>query len=134
MAWTYFDANGKAIIRDGMAWDDEPIRVWSEDEFTLRLWDTGRTDSYGKTVLRYQFALGDETIFEGDDFCPGLGMVIDSDEVVGGLLGFLSLRPGDTDSEYFAGYSDRQRWFADTHGEYLSLLAMELEEGVRNDG
>lgn len=46
---------------------------------------------------------------------------IDSDECVRQLLSFLVLRPGDTDSEYFKGYTQEQLDFANEHGEILSM-------------
>ena len=46
---------------------------------------------------------------------------------MGAILGFLSLRPGDTDPEYFDSYSDEQLRWAQTYGEELSLHAYELE-------
>ncbi len=35
-------------------------------------------------------------------------------------MGFLTLRPGDTDQEYFDGYTDNQLQYADEHAETLS--------------
>jgi len=52
---------------------------------------------------------------------------IDSDASIGALLGFLTLRPGDTDAEYFENYTDRQREFCDTDAEALSIYAYQLE-------
>jgi hypothetical protein len=37
------------------------------------------------------------------------------------LMGFLTLRPGDTDDEYFDRYTPDQLAFADEHGEFLGL-------------
>jgi hypothetical protein len=114
------------------------LRTWREDGFRLDLWDTGRTDSIGKTLLRY--ALFDEEwqridpperrglIFEGEDFAVGMSTPIDSDAAVGSLLGFLSLRPGDVESEYFEGYTASQIEWRDARAEELSFAALRLEE------
>ena len=52
---------------------------------------------------------------------------MDADATVAGLLAFLSLKPGDTDPEYFEGYTPEQLAFARAQGENLSLHAEELE-------
>jgi hypothetical protein len=49
---------------------------------------------------------------------------IDSDKAVGSLMGFLTLRPGDTDSEYFESYTPEQMHFAETHAEALACEVM----------
>lgn len=60
------------------------------------------------------------TIFEGADFKPSPLHSIDGDETVKALMGFLTLRPGDTDREYFESYSETQLEFANHHGEALA--------------
>ena len=109
-----------------------PIRTWSEGDYHLDLFDTGRTDWRGQTVLAYELRLRDRVIFSGDDFAGSPLHADDSDATVGALLGFLSLRPGDTDREYFDGYTADQLEFAEEHGEELGIFAYELEEGGRS--
>lgn len=97
--------------------------------YRLTMWDTGRMGEYGKSVLGYELveyadvrvALGDAgatrvirqrtVLFTGEDFSPGAGTVIDSDDCVRSLMGFLTLTPGDTDSDYFARYTEEQLAF-----------------------
>jgi hypothetical protein len=52
---------------------------------------------------------------------------IDSDESVRALLSFLTLRPGDTDAEYFENYTQEQLDFANEHAEMLSMYAIDDE-------
>ena len=89
--------------------------------YDLRTWDSGRTDHMGKTLLRYE--LRDPhgyILFSGSDFGCSPMDAIDSDRSVGALLGFLTLRPGDTDREYFDHYNFVQRDFAASSDcEYL---------------
>ncbi len=59
-------------------------------------------------------------LFEGDDFGPSPLHAIDSDASVRALMGFLTLRPGDTDAEYFDDYTDTQRDYCAQHAESLS--------------
>jgi hypothetical protein len=107
----------------------EPNRVWRRDGFTLKLWDTHRRDSYGKHVLAYKLLDGGRLIFKGDDFHCSPLHVVDSLDTVEGLLAFLTLRPGDTDSDYFALYTPRQlAWCRSPRCELLSFIRLELEE------
>lgn len=51
-------------------------------------------------------------LFAGSDFGPSPMHADDADATLRGRLGFLTLRPGDTDAEYFAEYSPAQLAFA----------------------
>jgi hypothetical protein len=60
-----------------------------------------------------------KVIFEGEDFAtPG---AVDSDDAIRGLMGFLTLKPGDTDKDYFKNYTPTQRRFADQYAEDLQM-------------
>lgn len=100
--------------------DGEPVE--------LDMWDTGRRDGRGQTVIAYELRHGDTTIFQGVGFAGSPLHADDSDATVGSLLTFLSLRPGDTDTEYFQSYSATQTQWVDHNGEELSLIAHGLEE------
>jgi hypothetical protein len=63
----------------------------------------------------------DWTSLENCLWTPG---AIDSEEVIKTAMTFLSLRPGDTDSEYFENYTPEQLEFANTHGEVLSMYSL----------
>jgi hypothetical protein len=105
------------------------IRVWRRDGFTLKLWDTHRVDHYGKLVLVYKLFDGASLVFKGDDFHGSPLHAPDSLDTLEGLLAFLTLRPGDTDPDYFARYTPRQlAWSCGTRCELLSLIRLELEE------
>lgn len=108
--------------------DEEPMREWEDAGFKLVMWGTDRTDSRGQTVIAYEFFHDGKLVFQGEDFCGSPMHADDADETVAALLSFLALRPGDTDEEYFEKYTPEQMEFAETHGEYLGILAMELEE------
>jgi hypothetical protein len=103
------------------------IRVWKAGDFLLKLWDTHRVDRYGKTVLAYKFYDGGRLIFKGEDFHCSPLHAIDSDETVAGVLAFLSLKPGDTDAEWFEEYSPAQLAWCLSRAEELSWYVEELE-------
>ena len=79
---------------------------------TLRTWDTGRLRN-GRTCIGYELRdLAGAVLFRGEDFGPSPMHADDSDETLRALIGFLTLRPGDTDREYFADYTPAQLAFA----------------------
>ncbi len=108
--------------------DNELIRTWRAGGFSLRLFDTGRYDNRGQSYLGYELRDARKLVFEGDDFAGSPLHADDSDATVASLLGFLSLRPGDTDADYFADYTPAQLAWCQSRGEELSMYATELEE------
>jgi len=118
--------------------DDRTLRVVRIDNglrephtrtYVLHTWDTYRIGQYGRSILGYAFGReGEAPIFVGDDFSPPAGVAIDSDDTLRSLLGFLTLRPGDTDADYFAEYTDAQLAFADGEAEALQLWGHETQD------
>ncbi len=86
--------------------------------FRLTVWDTG------KSCLGYELVMVTDgapvVLFTGEDFGCSPLYAIDSDETMGAIMGFLTLRPGDTDSEYFANYTPEQLEYCSQHAEALS--------------
>jgi hypothetical protein len=107
-----------------------PYRVGLGPSFRLYLYDTDRPSGrYAmRNLLAYelrQHEHGKTTVlFSGEDFSPSCMHADDSDETIAALLGFLTLRPGDTDSEYFEHYTDEQRQFCAQHAETLACEAI----------
>ena len=60
------------------------------------------------------------TVFTGSDFRPSPLHAWDSDETVAAVMGFLTLRLGDTDRDYFENYTAEQIEFRDSHAETLA--------------
>ena len=95
--------------------------------FTLTLWDAEETTRDGHRRMAYRLTKsgapgkGAEVIFEGDDFHLSPLHAVDSDAAVRAIMGFLTLKPGDTDAERFEGYSPRQEAFATHHAEAVAL-------------
>ena len=121
--------NDEAILRDVAL--DPFIAGYLPHPFRLTIWDTYQVDHYGKSRLGYRMVNPDgATIFEGEDFCCSPCVAVDSDEMIRHLLGFLTLRPGDVEEEYFADYSAEALAFAQSDAcEALSIYAVEPEEG-----
>ena len=107
------------------------IRLDASDgkRFTLALFDTYQTRG-GKCQLAYTLTSDDGTeIFTGSDFCASPLHSIDSDETLRSLLGFLTLRPGDVEPEYFEDYDPQQIEWRDAYAEEFSILSVEPEAG-----
>jgi hypothetical protein len=96
--------------------------------FTLKTYDTGRVDRRGVTTIGYRLTRHEKgeckLLFEGADFNGSPMHAIDSDETMAALMGFLTLRPGDTDAEYFEKYTPEQLAWAQSEAEYLGFEAM----------
>ncbi len=58
-------------------------------------------------------------LFHGDDFGPSPLHCSDDDATIAALMGFLTLRPGNTDDEYFADYTPAQLAYCQQHAETL---------------
>lgn len=104
--------------------------------FDLQMWDSGRTDWRGQTVIAYRFGVvgEDDPIFEGADFAGSPLTADDSDSCLATLLTFLTLRPGDTDRDYFDAYTPRQvAWTEDSACESLACEVSCFEEDVRDN-
>jgi hypothetical protein len=115
-----------------------PYRKGMGPTFALTMWDTHSCDNRGQTRIGYTLTMkpanGSGTvIFRGEDFCGSPMHADDSDATVACLMGFLTLRPGDTDADYFAAYDGLQLDFCANYAETLSceVEARFSEEGVR---
>ena len=109
------------------------VRTWEAEDYRLELFDTLRVDRYGKSVLAYRFFHRGRLVFAGADFHCSPLHAVDADATVAGVLAFLSLRPGDTDPDYFDDYTPEQLAFARAEGENLSLYVEDLERRQGQD-
>lgn len=98
-----------------------PYRKGMGPVFHLTLWDTFRTDPRGQSYLGYRLTSQGVTIFEGEDFAGSPMHADDADETIAALMGFLTLRPGDTDDEYFDDYTPEQIEYCEQNAEALSI-------------
>lgn len=94
-----------------------PYRKGHGPSFTLRMFYTGMLGEYGKQAIGYRLVSQGKVIFEGRDYYAHCDAA--SNAAVEGIMGFLTLKPGDTDPEYFAKYTPEQTAFAEQHAEHL---------------
>jgi len=101
------------------------MREWTAGPFRLQLHEPTRWPAGDPTPIGYRFYHHDELIFEGDDIAVPAGQSLDGDQTVRGVLGYLALRPGDVEADYFAGYTPAQLAWRDEHAEALQLLLLQ---------
>ena len=65
------------------------------------------------------------TIFEGEDFGCSPLHASDSDDTIAAIMSFLTMRPGDTDAEFFERYSTAQHEFCEQHAEALACHVLD---------
>ena len=99
-----------------------PYRKGLGPTFTLKLYYLG-TERIGYTLAMREHRKT-SILFEGSDFRPSPLHSVDGNEAVNSLMMFLTLRPGDTDAEYFENYTNEQREYCEQYAEALSLEVM----------
>lgn len=106
-----------------------PYRKGMGPTFRLQMWDARTRDHRGVTCIRYRLTMlenGVRTVlFDAADYHGSPSHADDSDANVAGLMGFLTLRPGDTDAEYFDSYTAVQLDYAGSHAETLSCCVID---------
>jgi hypothetical protein len=94
--------------------------------FSLTLWDTYQLmPGMQKDKLAYCLKMNGKALFEGNDFGCSPMHAIDSDDTVRSLMTFLTLKPGDTDDEYFEKYTAEQLDYCTKYAETLDFCAAE---------
>lgn len=102
--------------------------------YRLRTYDLYQTRN-GHAQLAYIFGLpGEPALFVTCEFGASPMHSVDGDETLRAMLGFITLRPGDTEQEYFDVYTEAQMAFArGIECEYLQSWAEE-DRGDEQDG
>jgi hypothetical protein len=126
MAGTWLDGSQGEL---GLTQAYEYLITWESAPFRLDLFDTQDARD-GKSRLAYVFSHDGRTVFADSDFHASPMHAIDAPETVVALLGFLSLRAGDTDADYFDAYTVEQLAWRDEHAEYLSMWAQDDDESL----
>lgn len=95
-----------------------------DDSHTLHLHAEQRDDE-GRIVYSYVLEREGVVIFEGSDFQSGCGAPVDYADAARSLMGFLTLREGDTDADYFDRYTPEQIAWRDEYAEGLGIYGMD---------
>lgn len=96
-----------------------------EASIVVRVFDNLPQRQDGKFPLDCEVRQGGRTIFPRGSFVIGLPPIhgTDSADAKRAVLSWLSVKPGDTDREFFESYTDDQIDFVIRNGEALSLEA-----------
>lgn len=117
-----------ALIDMGMADEDLLLRDVNVNGHRLQLWETHERMQPNHHYVYFRFMLpSGKQLFAEFLGVPG-HTCVDSDEVLRTALSFITLRPGDTDKEYFKDYTEEQMDWAETEAEELSMWAADPEE------
>jgi hypothetical protein len=108
-----------------------PYRRGAGPTFTLELWDLQTTDSAGRYGVGYKLTekrpgqKRARTLFEckSPPCAVYAHLAVDSDAMVLDVIRWLTLKPGDTDAEWFANYTKDQLDFANSDAEALQVTA-----------
>jgi hypothetical protein len=90
-------------------------------------YDARRTDHRtGHSYIDISVTMRGQVVFPRGQLYCGVNRwtSLDCDAAKRLVLETVAMKPGDTDSEYFVGYTDEQIEFATQYGEELSLEAM----------
>jgi len=120
------------IFRPYIKREDLPV-------FTLQIFDTHNTENisggkYIKFRVAYKLHMKKNgksiVLIEGEDFYTPNS--IDSDKTVCDLMGWLTLRPEDTDQGYFEKYSEAALEYCSEHAESLNMCVIDRLGGGLN--
>jgi len=123
--WREVDVAGGGMELEVLPGPQAPFVKWRADSFELFIFHTHQRQD-GKWRLAYVLLDGGEVIFKGDDFFSPNDL--DERWNVAQLLGFLSLRDGDTDDEYFESYTPEQIAWRDERAAELGLWVSFMED------
>lgn len=92
-----------------------------EPMIIIHAYDANHRDSTGHNRIDVEVKQGGKVIFKrGDTWCATAAHTsIDGTEAKELVMGLVAMKPGDTDDDYFKGYSAEQLAWANKYGEHL---------------
>lgn len=103
-----------------------PYRKGMGPTFRVEIWDTFTRDYRGCSNLiarLYMYEGGKRTHVLDQRFAMGVFQTDDGDAAMQAAITGVAMKPGDTDSEFFEGYTEAQLDVVKEHGESLALVA-----------
>ncbi len=99
-----------------------------EAPIVIRAFELPYEPATGRTPMTLSVSQGDNVIFRRGGALWGSVNAftsIDGKEAKEHALFMVSLKPGDTDAEAFAGYTEAQKEWCSDNGDYLSMIREE---------
>lgn len=91
------------------------MKTHTFDGYTVTLKALNRRDRHNHIMVAYEFITPEgETLFKGEDLGASPMHAPESLDSAKALLSFLTLKPGDTDADYFDSYTLRQMEWAES--------------------
>jgi hypothetical protein len=105
----------------------QPYRRGMGPTFTLHLYDVNRWDDAGRCGVGYRLMSNRKVLFEclNPEGAAYGHHSVDGDDAVKNVMGWLTLKPGDTDEELFASYTPEQLAFCAQHAEALQMAVID---------
>lgn len=96
------------------------MSVYKFGGYKLTMLDTGKVNGYGKAIVKYCLKNPSGIkLFAGQDFAASPMDTPTGKQSACALIQFLTLKPGDTDADYFEHYTDNQMEFAQGEAEQI---------------
>lgn len=92
-----------------------------EPMIVIHAWDANHVDSTGHARIDVEVRQGGKVIFaRGDTWCAVNGSTsLDGIAAKELVMSLVAMKPGDTDADYFAGYSADQLEWCERYGEHI---------------
>lgn len=105
------------------------VSTWRKGRIAIRVWD-GSRGSHGGERLDVEVSHKGEIVFAFGQLCCGLpacgGVTTDGIEARELVLSLVGMRPGDTDRDYFDGYTPEQLAWVREHADLIDQARMML--------
>jgi len=109
------------------------VRIWEREGYRLEIYDTHNETSSHWTVAGVLYDNG-RKIFDKAPIDISKIYAVDEERVIPHVLSWFTLKPGDTDADYFNGYTKEQlEWCEGDRNDWLRCLQVDLEEMLRHD-
>ena len=97
------------------------VRLYNDEpQIVIHAFDAGRTHYHTHSRIDVEVRHGGKVIFPRGQLYCGIPGTIDGIAARELVLSLVSMKPGDTDEEYFAGYTPAQLDWATKHGEAIA--------------
>ncbi len=93
-------------------------------KIVINAYDANHTGPMGHSRIDVEVKVDGAVLFpRGELYCAvNSSTAIDSKAAKALVMSLVAMKPGDTDADYFAGYSEAQLAFASAYGEEIQMI------------